>query len=211
MVQPWRVLASKVAFRDRWLSVRSDTCVTPAGVEVSPYHVIEYPDWVNVVPLTRDAARLMLVREYRHGRGEVLLGLVSGTVEPGDGAEPDAAAEAAARRELEEETGYAGGRIVRVLESYPNPANHNNRVTSYLALDIEPSAPRRLDSTESIDIVFDELDEVLRRVSDGQTKMQAMHVAALWSAAAWIVKDDALPRQAQPLRHRLRQLFVGGA
>jgi 8-oxo-dGTP pyrophosphatase MutT (NUDIX family) len=208
MIEPWRVLASEVTFRDRWLSVRSDTCLTPAGVEVSPYHVLEYPDWVNVVPLTRDPWRLILVREYRHGRGEVLLGLVSGAVEPSDGGGPDAA-EAAARRELKEETGHAAGRLVRVLESYPNPANHNNLVTSFVAFDVAPAAPRALDPTESIEIVVDELDAVLRRLRDGQIMMQAMHVAALWSAAAYLMADEALLPPSSALRTRLRDLFFG--
>ena len=208
MVRPWRVIASETAFRDRWLTVRSDTCVTSDGVEVSPYHVIEYPDWVNVVALTRNGARLILVREYRHGRGEVLSGLVSGTLEPSDGDDLAAAAETAARRELQEETGYVGGRFVRILDSYPNPANHSNRVSSFLAFDVEPSPARALDPTESIEILFDDLDATLLQLRDGDLRMQAMHVAALWSAAARIMADDSLPPSAQALRKKLRRVFA---
>ena len=66
-VVSWTVLHSKVAFADPWLRVRSDHVRTADGDVFGPFHVIEYPDWVTIVPLTRDGHRLLTVREYRHG------------------------------------------------------------------------------------------------------------------------------------------------
>ncbi|MGZ3639783.1 MAG: NUDIX domain-containing protein, partial [Ktedonobacterales bacterium] len=53
------------------------------GTAVESYHVLEYPTWVNVVALTNDG-QLVLVREYRHGAGRVVVGLPAGSVESGD-------------------------------------------------------------------------------------------------------------------------------
>ena len=57
MMRPWRVIASTATFEDPWLKVRSDTCVRADGHRITPYHVLEYPDWVNVVTLTPSVGR----------------------------------------------------------------------------------------------------------------------------------------------------------
>ncbi len=203
LVRPWTVLSSKITYEDRWLRIRSDHCLTASGQHVTPYHVIEYPDWVNVVALTRHDLRLVLVREYRHGRGEVLPGLVSGTIETADAGESDASAEVAARRELQEETGYRNGRFIRLFTSYPNPANHNNAVTSFLALDVEAGGEQSLDQTEAVELFLDDLPTVLMKLRSDELRMQAMHVAAIWSAAARILVADEAVGAAAPLRERL--------
>jgi len=201
-VLPWRVVTSSITYEDRWLRIRSDHCLTPRGAHVNPYHVIEYPNWVNVVALTRDTLELVLVREYRHGRGEVVTGLVSGTIEPVDARSADPA-EWAARRELQEETGYRASELRPLLVSYPNAASHNNVVTSYLALDVEPGADRSLDASEDIEVVLADLPEVMLRLRSGELRMQAMHVAALWSACAHIVAGDKPADPTAILRRKL--------
>jgi hypothetical protein len=37
----WTLLSSTYSFRDRWLTLRSDTVALPGGETLSPYHVIE--------------------------------------------------------------------------------------------------------------------------------------------------------------------------
>jgi ADP-ribose pyrophosphatase len=207
VVKPWRVLSSTIAFADRWLTVRSDRCLTAEGHEVSPYHVLEYPEWINVVAFTRGDQRLILVDEYRHGRGEIVTGLVSGSVEPQDGA-GDAAAEAAARRELAEETGFVAADVRKLLDCYPNPAMQTNRVVSFIAFDADPAAARLLDPGEAIDVRLQDLADVLIGLRDGAVTMQAMHVAALWSAAAYILRGRDAPASVQPLRRKLRAVLM---
>ena len=127
MLRPWKTLSSVTTFMDRGLTVRTDRCQRSDGTIIEPYHVLEYPTWVNAIALTEDD-RVVLVREYRHGLGTIALGLPSGTMEP-DEDDP----EIAMRRELREETGYAGGAWIALGTTSPNPANHSNLVWSFLA------------------------------------------------------------------------------
>jgi hypothetical protein len=79
----WQLVQSTFLLQDRWLSLRADTCQLPNGHMVSPYYVLEYPSWVNVVALTQDD-HIVLVRQYRHGIRQTVVELPAGTVEPSD-------------------------------------------------------------------------------------------------------------------------------
>ena len=196
-VVPWRVLSSRISFADRWLRVRTDRCETGHGARVEAYHVLESGDWVNIVALTRDGCRLLLAREYRHGRGEIVIGLVGGSMEPTDGS-----VEAAARRELLEETGYGGGVFMPVLTGYANAARQNNLITTFLAVAVAPVSAPCPDGAETVEVIEDDLAAVLLRLQRGEQRMQVSHIAALWSAAATILAVDV--PGAGVVRDRLR-------
>src|SRR4051794_32365072 len=61
--KPWTVKNSRDVIRDRWVKLRADDCVTAEGVEIAPYYVLEYPDWVHVVALD-DEDHIILVEQY---------------------------------------------------------------------------------------------------------------------------------------------------
>ena len=126
-ILPWRVTDSKTLLRDRWIDVRGDACVTARGVDVAPYYVLGYPDWVHVLAID-DADRIVLVTQYRHALGGPSTELPGGAVDAGD---TDIIA--AGRRELVEETGYAAATFELVARLSPNPATHANRVHILLA------------------------------------------------------------------------------
>jgi 8-oxo-dGTP pyrophosphatase MutT (NUDIX family) len=180
MKDKWRVLNSKVVLDDEWIRVRSDRCITGTGHIVDPYHVLEYGDWVNVIALTSDA-QILLVREYRHGAGAVLTGLVAGLVEPGESHLQ------AAQRELGEETGHVG--TMTLLGSYwANPATHTNRVWAYLATDVEELTGVDFDPNEDIEVVRLPLLELLRSCWTGRSEIQGLHLAALYLAVPHILE-----------------------
>src|SRR5215207_439814 len=76
--EPWQVLESKYSYRDRWLAVRSDTVRVSNGTILSPYHTIEFPEWVCAIALT-PAREIVLIEEYRHGIGKMSMELPCGT------------------------------------------------------------------------------------------------------------------------------------
>ena len=77
-----------------------------------------------------DEDNVLLVRQYRHPAEQVLLEIPAGTldVDPKTGAIEDPAK--AARRELEEETGYRADSWQLLTTSGPRPASRPSRCTS---------------------------------------------------------------------------------
>src|SRR5437764_8307698 len=78
---------------------------TLAGQEAAPpYYSLDLPDYVSIVPITRQR-ELLLVRQYRPALEQYALELPAGCIDEGE------TAEACAIRELMEETGYLAKRI----------------------------------------------------------------------------------------------------
>ena len=101
----WTKLGERTLF-DGWRAIVGRRYRTPDGVE-REFEIKVEPDTAVVIAVTAERD-VVLVREYRPGPEEVLLELPGGTLE--DGEDPLQAA----RRELLEETGYAGDDLRRV-------------------------------------------------------------------------------------------------
>jgi ADP-ribose pyrophosphatase len=127
----WTLLSSTYPYRDRWLTLRSDTVALPGGETLSPYHVIESPDWVNAIAIT-DAGDIVLLEQYRHAVQQTMLELPAGHVDP------DETPEAAVKRELLEETGHEAARWHDLGALFPAASRFTNKVRSYLAMGVRP-------------------------------------------------------------------------
>ena len=128
-IEPWRLIKSTYSYRDRWLTLRSDSVRLPNGSTLSPYHVIEIGDWVNVVAISA-SGDMLLVEQYRHAVGRTMLEIPAGHVDPRE--DP----EAAAHRELLEETGYGGGTWHALGALHPAASRFTNQVHAFLAVGV---------------------------------------------------------------------------
>ena len=170
---PWQRRASRYVVQDQWMALRADDCVNAAGVEIAPYYILEYPDWVQIVAVDTDG-NVVMVRQYRHGIARTSLELPAGRVDAEDGSPLVTAA-----RELLEETGYASNEPLRLLATLsPNTATHANRTHTVLARNVSRIAEPALDPTEAIAVELVPKEEALRRALAGEV-MQSMHVASL--------------------------------
>src|SRR4051812_9956679 len=142
-IEPWRLLESIYSFSDRWLRLRSDTVRLPGGSTLTPYHVIEAADWVNVVAIS-EAGCIILVEQYRHAVTRTMLEIPAGHVDAHE------APQAAARRELLEETGYGGGTWHPLGALHPAASRFNNQVHSFLALGVTRQAAPRQEESETL-------------------------------------------------------------
>ena len=171
MLKPWKTNSSNHILRDRWISVRADECVTSTGVTISPYYVLEYPNWVHMVVID-ESGKILINKQYRHGAKKVCCELPCGTVDANDSTPQDAA-----KRELLEETGY-GGDFELVGVTSPNPANHSNSIYTYLVTNPIIEAPVQDNPTEVVHCEFLDLAFILNLIDKGEF-LQGLHIASL--------------------------------
>ena len=165
----WKTLKSSYAFLCPWLRVRKDHVQLPSGVEMDDFYVVESNDWVNVIAITENG--LFLIEEqYRHGVGQVCFELPAGNVSKGE--KPLEAA----KRELLEETGFAGGKWMHFCSTAPNASGMNNFCHTFLADGVKTVAEPHLESSEDIYVHLKsqrEIEELLTNNSIIEAVMQA--------------------------------------
>ena len=178
-IMNWEVEKSEYIVSDKWLKIRSDKCRMPNGRIVEPYYIIEYPNWINVVGITK-AKMIVLVRLYRHGIAKTVLELPSGTIETFDKAPVEAA-----KRELLEETGYTSDNFLQTGVVSPNTSNHKNLTYCFLAKDLELVSEPQLDYTEEIETVLIPVEKANEMFTNGEI-LQAMHVSSFYYAMKYL-------------------------
>lgn len=168
----WEIIDSEYLIRRPWLTARRDRVKLPTGVEIPEYYVLEYPDWVNVIAITKEG-KFVLVRQYRHGIGETCYEICAGVCEPGE--EPLVSA----RRELYEETGYGNGNWVKLMTISANASTMTNSTHCYLATDVEHISTQHLEETEDLTVHLLSKEEVKELLLNDEVK-QALMAAPLW-------------------------------
>ena len=175
--RPWKVLKSEQLLnRGTWMNLRVEEVQLPSGSIVPEWFILDFPDWVNVIAITRDG-RFVMEDQYRHAIGETHFELVAGVIDPGE------TPLQAAQRELSEETGYGGGEWRLFMTLSPNPTNHTNLAYTFLATGVEPLGHQHQEPTEDIHIDIFSREEVQQLLNEGQF-IQAMHAAPLWKYMA---------------------------
>lgn len=168
---PWRVTASSYVVDTHFLRLRKDRIELPDGTVIDDYYVRESRGFVVIFALTDDG-RVVLVRQYKHGIGQVLLELPAGAIDPGE------APLQTAMRELEEETGYTAPAMEFVRSFVVDPTNSDSVAHLFLARDARKTAEQNLDVTENIEVHLAGIEELRKFVRDGTIDSVA-HVASI--------------------------------
>jgi len=168
----WEKLSSRYLVKEKWATLRVDTCKLQTGVVKDDYYVLEYPNWANAIALTREN-KIILVRQYRHAADIISLEVPGGVM---DG---DESPEAAVRRELLEETGYSFDHAELIATLYPNPATSNNTTFTYLLTGGVKTHEQHLDEHEILNVEEYSIEEVKQLLKDNKID-QALHAAALF-------------------------------
>lgn len=142
------------------------------GVGAVRREMVVHPGAVLILPMLAPD-RVVMIHNYRFSVGCELLELPAGTLEPGE----DPAI--CAGRELEEETGYVGGRIEPLGRFYTSPGFTNELMYAFVATELTATAPRP-EATEQIRVTTLPLADAMAatidgRIVDGKT-IAALHL-----------------------------------
>ena len=183
-VEKWTVHNSKTIAHTRIFSLNEMECSSniQAGKR-SKFVYLDSPDWVNVIAITPEK-KVVLVKQYRHGRREITLEI------PGGLCDEEEDVIQAGLRELQEETGFTGSsaEIIGVVE--PNPAFLNNQCSTIVVYQARETEIQNLDDTEEIEVVLLSLEEVEKYIQSGIIK-NAMIIAAFYFFAQFIRKKES--------------------
>jgi ADP-ribose pyrophosphatase len=160
-------IKTEVVFTTPWFEVVGKTM----RAEEDPYYSLRLPEYVAVVATTEDE-RVLLVRQYRPAIEQYTLELPSGLVDPGeDFAET-------ARRELLEETGYAGS-VEPLGRLFVDSGRLNNRIWSFRAKDVR--AVEGFLPEPGIEVLTYSYDDLWQAIRDGSFAL-SHHVGILMQA-----------------------------
>jgi len=127
-----KTLKIRRIYKGRIVGLREDTVKLINGV-ISKREIVEHPGAVAVIALTNDN-KIVLINQFRKPAEKILLEIPAGLAHKGE------KLEAAARRELREETGYKAGKVRQVFSGYSSPGYSTEVIRFFLATDLKKVA-----------------------------------------------------------------------
>ena len=173
-LKPWQRLDSETVYSCRIFSLQKNRSRSPRTNKEHDFFVLDSGDWVNIIPVTADD-RVVLIRQYRHGTEDFTLEIPGGMVD-----QEDPSPLYAARREMQEESGYDSEDIIPLGAIHPNPAIQGNRCHSFLARNVEKRFEPNFDTTEETEVTLAPLADIPDLIRQGQITHALVVVAFHW-------------------------------
>ncbi|MGZ9586840.1 NUDIX hydrolase [Paenibacillus marinisediminis] len=158
-------------FKGKIISLQVDTVKLPNGSEATR-EIVRHPGAVAVLAIRND--KMIVVEQYRKPLGKSEVEIPAGKLDPGE------LPEAAAMRELEEETGYTTEKLIPLGSYYTSPGFADEIIYVYAAVDLiegkmNPDEDEFLSVSE---MTLEEAYEAMRkgRIHDAKT----IHALYAW-------------------------------
>lgn len=149
---------------------------------VQDFFTINSNDWLNIIAITPQQ-EVVMIEQYRHGSDNIELEIPGGIIEKNE-----LTASQAALRELKEETGYTGARVIEIGAVNPNPALFKNSCRTFLVLDAIQTGNQELEQTEDIVVKLVPASEIQGLIVSGKIS-HGLVVAAFYFYDKFISKN----------------------
>ena len=171
-----KVISRQTAFAGRL--IRVETLEVELETGQTAYRELVRHHGAVCVLLRAPDGRLALVRQFRIGAQKEMLEVVAGILDPGE------APDAAARREVREETGYTLKRLSRMGRLFPTPGYVDEHITCYYG-EADEQGARALDHDERVEVELLDEAEFQARVRRGELEdAKTLAAWALYQAGA---------------------------
>ena len=155
------MLARKEIYSGRVFRVTRDEILLPDGGK-GIRELVHSHGGVVILPID-ESGRVTLVHQFRYAQDRILLEAVAGKLEPGEEPLP------AAKRELQEETGFTADRWTDLGWICTSPGFLTERLYLYLAEGLH-AGEQHLDPGEFLRCETMPLEELGRRIAEGQVE-----------------------------------------
>ena len=185
----WKEVHVDHVCQDEWIDFRRCDYKLPNGEVIGPVYNYSKHSF-SIVVATDENGDFICVRQYRHGIDEITTEFPAGAIEYKEKSDvpyitfdnilsTEEEAFDAAKRELQEETGYVSDNWKHLMTIPANATLSNSLVHIYAATDCHKVSEQELDESEFLYVKRLSEEELLNRMNGGDFK-QSLHVLAYY-------------------------------
>lgn len=145
--------------RGKAVGYRVDKVRLPDG-KTATREYLDHPGAVAVIPFIAPG-KVLMVRQYRYAVDKITVEIPAGKLDRGE------APLTCVKRELEEETGYAAGKLTKILSFWPTASFANEVIHIYIAEDLRKGSLRP-DEDEFLSCEVWPLKKLYREIDAGR-------------------------------------------
>ncbi len=162
-MQKWKVLKEEDVSPSKWFPIKKHSVELGNGKIIDDYFISPMGSVVMVLPITKKG-EVVLVKQYKHGLGEIVIELPAGFQQECKTLEESAVAE------LEEEAGIRTDvkNLISLGKNANNPTKIFSVVHGYLAKDLEFNSIQQLDGNEEIEILMVPAKRAIEMAMNGE-------------------------------------------
>lgn len=153
-----KTLSTQTLFSGKVINLELSKVELPNGNEANR-EVVRHPGGAAV--LLVNGGKILLERQFRFPYNKVIWEIPAGKLNKGEDPEH------AAKRELEEETGYRAEKLERLVEVYPSPG-YTDEIIYVFSADAAKLEKQHLDDDEFVNAEFVDLKKCIEMIESGE-------------------------------------------